>query len=1060
MASAVGAAGDGDDGSGSDGAFTEAEVAVEVDPVEQARADAASAFDSWLAASAARGPRGVFLWVRRETGSRVLTEVAVHEWTPRGLPADRKLRARLQAEALGYGVVRYAGDGSLAASTTALELWVRHDGPTLIGDVAVAPYAPRASPRCKELQRGGYEPLGVDLGTLGLAAGLQLWVRRLGGEEVPGVSEVERAQLAAVPGYSARLQGVVDLLQLGSAQIEELRQAFAALDSDGDGRIAIGDLLRAMGLSDAAFHRYIAVFLEVDSALEVAATGDASGGFDAAAARSRSFLSGLLGRRKPSPRPTVPGALHVDACAPITLGEFAHCVRTLALMDVPQQTRFAFAYGDVARVLAVSEDTAHCLASDLLACVGSVTSSAGVRAAIRAARRDVLGLITADAWEGVVRASPMLVFPVARMVEGAQRLVFGASWWRAKRARYSAVRADLRKGVDMNVSAAATLTALASMEAESAAVPLGSTHPGAAAAGASAPPSASRTGPFSAAHGGGGAADHQPLTAASSSQLTRLLYVEMLCRRCPLVRQVYVEQRPGQGAVALVVVAPDPALAFSRKNRRSLGSEASSDLATLCLHPRFRDHVLAELTAATSAAYSAHSFLSGAGAGAGGAGSAGAVSGAVIGVSTLPAAYQLKAIHLLPSPFSVANGLMLPEPSDAEDAAAAAAASGPGGHAPIRTPLVAFGGGAGASSAGGDGDSFDAAVSGARSRDNPYAVPLLNRTAIRSRYAKVLELLFAVSAAEQPPWVRARVAMAAAAKVGLARAAVARERAAERATALLKRAGRGRSALAASVSATADRLRAQFDDSSSDGSDESEAEGGARAGEEGVVDDEGGHAPEGRWNRQGSGHSSSRAGDGVDSDSDDDDEDEEEEEEEDMAGSAVGSEWERARSAEAPVTVMRAGPGLGGLPTAARLEPAAGAATAESTSSALRGDLFLRDVGLTHGHASRWLQGYGASGYAATLAEDEGAAAIVAEAMGVTQTRSGARGRTMAQEHFNRAAAGAPISEAGLEASYAGAMTRADDGAGAAGPEDEDAERAVPIVPLGADLRLLHRNHT
>jgi hypothetical protein len=527
----------------------------------------------------------------------------------------------------------------------------------------------------------------------------------------------------------------------------------------------------------------------------------------------------------------------------------------------------------------------------------------------------------------------------------------------------------------------------------------------------------------------------------------------MLCRRCPLVRQVYVEQRPGQGAVALVVVAPDPALAFSRKNKRSLGSEASSDLAALCLHSRFRDHVLAELTAVTSAAYSAHSFLSAAGGGAGGAGSAGAVSGAIRGVSTLPAAYQLKALHLLPSSFSVANGLMLPEPSDAEDTAAAA--SGPGGRATIRTPLVAFGGGAGASGAGGEGDSFDAAVSGAGSRGNPYAVPLLNRSAIRSRYAKVLELLFAVSAAEQPPWVRARVAVAAAAKMGLARAAVARERATERAGALLKRAGRGRSALKASMSATADRLRAQFDASSSDGSDESEAVGGARAGGgNGSDEEEEGPPSRGRWSSWRGGRSGAHAGGGVDSDSEEDDEEEADDEE----GGAVGDAGVREGSAAAAAAIARADSGLGGLATAPRLGPVAGAATTDATPSAPGGDLFLRDVGLTHRHASRWLQGYGASGYAATLAQDESAAAIVAEAMGVKQTGSGARASNLglAPEDFNHAAGSGQISEVGFEAFHA---TGESPGAANAVGED-DADGAVPIIPLGVDMHLLHMNHT
>ena len=60
---------------------------------------------------------------------------------------------------------------------TRLQLLARNDGESVINDIAVAPYSPNLS-ETQHLEAKGFFPLDTDLGDVGLASGLRIFVKR------------------------------------------------------------------------------------------------------------------------------------------------------------------------------------------------------------------------------------------------------------------------------------------------------------------------------------------------------------------------------------------------------------------------------------------------------------------------------------------------------------------------------------------------------------------------------------------------------------------------------------------------------------------------------------------------------------------------------------------------------------------------------------------------------------------------------------------------------------------------------------------------------------------
>ena len=71
----------------------------------------------------------------------------------------------------GFSIFTHPG------ARTRLELRCRTDGEALISDIKAAPVIP-GSPETDLLFSQGFQPLWVDLGDVGLASGLQLWVKQ------------------------------------------------------------------------------------------------------------------------------------------------------------------------------------------------------------------------------------------------------------------------------------------------------------------------------------------------------------------------------------------------------------------------------------------------------------------------------------------------------------------------------------------------------------------------------------------------------------------------------------------------------------------------------------------------------------------------------------------------------------------------------------------------------------------------------------------------------------------------------------------------------------------
>ena len=189
-----------------------------------------------------------------------------------------------------------------------------------------------------------------------------------------------------------------------------------------------------------------------------------------------------------------------------------------------------------------------------------------------------------------------------------------------------------------------------------------------------------------------GTASANPAAALDASlgggqqELIRVLFVESLLRRSEFVRQAFVEHRARRGTVAVVVVAPAKVMDAARAAPLTYGTTAT-DLKLLTVHPEMRRAILRDIHAVVAA------------------------SGAA-----LPAEWSVGAIHLTPEVFSVENGLTLPDP--AELAATLGTRAGPSRGPLVAVPLTSRLGGSGG------------------------GAELLNRDALRGRYARVLGLLF------------------------------------------------------------------------------------------------------------------------------------------------------------------------------------------------------------------------------------------------------------------------------------------------------------------------------
>jgi hypothetical protein len=488
-------------------AGTRTALAVELQAQEVTKGGVASRLRQWdsqLRRARSTRPAAVYLWLQQGPSDALLTDVALRVYTPEqtAAPGFRAWRHAewAQAAAAGQVVVRHVGEA------VPFELRARTDGGAPVTGLKVEPRVP-GSAELAALEDAGYVCLGVDLGLCGLAEGLQVWVRRDGMAQDATLAALQ-ADAEALPYYSLRLRGVMDLLQLGRDDVVAMHDAFGAVDVDGDGVVTLAEALAAWGCASTPFYAYLATFLALApdagegeaqrAAVAAGAAGRAGAGGAAGSGTGRvsasanaSASSGVGGslalgaklraRRgsavevaaataRPELAPSTGGGItHMVASAfgpalpperiRLNFGEWAAMVATVCLFERAEMARYTFSYADRERRAEVSDTAVVLLAHDVFECVPGTGSSHTVRLNLASLPHTSAGLVTAETFDTLCRRTPALLFPMARLQEGMQAAVFGPRWWDRKKRMFGQARADTRRARDTAVAVRETARA-------------------------------------------------------------------------------------------------------------------------------------------------------------------------------------------------------------------------------------------------------------------------------------------------------------------------------------------------------------------------------------------------------------------------------------------------------------------------------------------------------------------------------------------------------------------------------------------------------------------------
>lgn len=537
-------------------------------------------------------PKQVYLWVQIAAHRNTLTELGLRVYPANYSRAKKTAEWRREKDA-GTLIFRHAGEA------TELEFRGRRDGPRIIVDLRVAPRVPGSSDT-SALEEAGYECLGIDLGEVGLATGLQVWVKYIGVEKDP-LSVAGDVEIKQREYYTTRLQQVIDLLQLTPEAVDVMFRAFCKVDTDLDGVITMHEQLNKLDLPDSPFFYYSLDFVEVAQ-----------------------------------------GANNADRR--MNFGEWAHWVTTMCLLERPEQVRFTYSYADRGHLMALGEKDIISLARVLLDAVPGVGSMATIIHAIAALPRDQMGLITVDVFGQLTKTAPVLLFPLARLQERLQAAVFGPDWWARKKERFLHARRDMQRARDMAImarestKASQILTDRAAAEKKRDAERRGLVPAAAAGRDGGSSTGAVSTDVRDPLYSSAGTLVPQPAASAGTDSgmrteldTTEAMYVEMLCRRSKFVAAAYVQsvRRHGVtlGTIALLVADRDGVMKWAKQHTAIVGPDAD-DLEGLCLNRAFRAVALADVQACCTAA-------------------------------DLPPPFHPRAIHLITEPFTVENGLLL-----------------------------------------------------------------------------------------------------------------------------------------------------------------------------------------------------------------------------------------------------------------------------------------------------------------------------------------------------------------------------------------------------------------
>jgi len=336
----------------------------------------------------------VFLWVKSQMTKSPLSDIRIHEvW--RAKTRDELFELRAAATRAGDTVIAHSGEG------TRLELLSRTRGARTLTAIAAAPVSP-GHPRTMELRRMGMRPLGIDLSEVGLAEGLQLWVREEGGG-APVNLDPKLEELKSSDFWSPDLLRVITMLQLTAENVRAWHDAFCMTEADGDGLVGVSEFVRSLGAPLTPFSQHFARFM---------GAGDAEG--------------------------------------KLSFGQWARVTSGVALLDERQLAALVFSFLDIDGVGAVTLAALGDGAREILRTASAGANAADIVAHARRLPRDRMGLISAPAFvEFVVSSQPALLYPAARMQDAIKDMLMGRTWWERKRARFAEIRIRLRRTRDL-----------------------------------------------------------------------------------------------------------------------------------------------------------------------------------------------------------------------------------------------------------------------------------------------------------------------------------------------------------------------------------------------------------------------------------------------------------------------------------------------------------------------------------------------------------------------------------------------------------------------------------
>lgn len=357
----------------------------------------------------------MYLWVQFGQSPILVTDVFLPPSHVNGMSRAVLRRAWVTDANSGDTVVR---DKSEA---TTFELRARTDGPTVITGIKIQPRAPDTQQH-QSLIRDGWTCGSEDLGLVGLAKGMHIWIQRAAhGHGAPVMASVgvsSSSSLAPVPAAmltvtdeqknaasagasptaastaaaalasgagllpllqmhrdGATLQHVIDMLQLSTSQVKHLHSIFARIDTDHDGLVSIEEVLKSMQITPRPFFSYVASL----------------------------------------------------ACEPaeLTFGDWCHLISIVGLFGHNELVRAVWSYFDKKHSLAMPQAQVLLLCEEMIATIPGIATHAAVARVLLDLPRSDAGTYTVFTFEQLCASCPVLIYPLAHLQDKIHSLVFG-----------------------------------------------------------------------------------------------------------------------------------------------------------------------------------------------------------------------------------------------------------------------------------------------------------------------------------------------------------------------------------------------------------------------------------------------------------------------------------------------------------------------------------------------------------------------------------------------------------------------------------------------------------